>query len=308
MWGDDKSLIRVPRLRCDRCRRDAIVSQPYSGLHLCETHFQENLVARVRRTIRAHGWIRSGDRIAVALSGGTSSSSLLHLLSLHFGMRRDITLVAITVDEGVGFSRCLDRAGQVARTLGIEWTSGTPPENPGLSRSLRHSSMDGTPSGPCEVLRDHALASLADRAGATALAVGTTLDDEARSVLLKILRGEAPRLTLRPRLRGSGIPLIRPFLRIPGGDVALYARLNGTDCENGPRPQSRSLQENEVRRILDEYGLRHPAAMFSLVNLAEALSGIGEPEAWGTQPSDGCGEPSAACAARGMPDRVDGYG
>jgi tRNA(Ile)-lysidine synthase TilS/MesJ len=138
--------------------------------------------------------------------------------------------------------------------------------------------------------------------------VGTTLDDEARSVLLKILRGEATRLMLRPRLRGSGIPLIRPFIRIPEGDVALYARLNGTGCEGGPRLQPCSPQENEVRRILDEYSLRHPAAMFSLVNLGEALSGMEEPEAGWTQSCDGCGEPSAACVARGMPDRVDGHG
>ena len=47
-------------MRCDRCSRDAIIYQRYSGLHLCEAHFQDTLVARAKRTIRAHGWIRRG--------------------------------------------------------------------------------------------------------------------------------------------------------------------------------------------------------------------------------------------------------
>ncbi|MDD1668246.1 MAG: tRNA(Ile)-lysidine synthase, partial [Methanomicrobiales archaeon] len=89
-------------MRCDRCGKDAIVHQRYSGLRLCGDHLQLDLAARVRRTIRAHGWIRSGDRIAIALSGGTGSSSLLHFLSAQFGNRPDLSLLAISVDEGTG--------------------------------------------------------------------------------------------------------------------------------------------------------------------------------------------------------------
>lgn len=293
-------------MRCDRCSRDAIVFQRYSGLHLCGDHFERDLAARAKRTIRARGWIRTGDRIAVALSGGTGSSSLLHFLSLHFGMRRDLSLVAITVDEGTGPSRDMSRIEQLAEGMGIEWAGTSFTEEFGGTLEAGGEHL----AGSCrDLLRGHALTSLGKRIGATKLALGTTLDDEARSVLLKILRGEATRLMLRLRPGGGRIPLIRPFLRIPELDVALYARLNGTGCEQGLCPRTRSPQENEVRRILDEYSLRHPGAMFSLVNLGGALSGMEEPDARVTHPCDGCREPSAAaCAARGMLDRVDGHG
>jgi len=305
MWGDDKSLIRVPRLRCDRCGRDAIVFQRYSGLHLCGDHLQRDLVARAKRTIRARGWIRTGDRIAVALSGGRSSGSLLHFLSAHFGMRPDLSLVAITVDEGTGLSRDMSRIKRFAEGLGIEWAGTTYAEEFG-----------GTPDGgsghipvSCQdILRDYALTSLARRMGATGLALGTNLDDESRSVLLSVLRGEPERLLGGPRPGGGGIPRIRPFLRIPEQEVALYGRLNLPGNGDSSCLHTRDPLESEVRRILDDYLDLHPAAPFSLVNLGEALRGLRVPEPGGPRPCNGCRERYATtCPARGILDRVMGH-
>ena len=303
MWGDDKSLIRVPRLRCDRCSQDAIVFQRYSGLHLCGDHFQRDLVARAKRTIRAHGWIRSGDRIAVALSGGTGSSALLHFLSAHFGMRRDLSLVAITVDEGAGPSRDMGRIERLAAGMGIEWA--------GTSLIDEFGNLPAPGSGPlpgsCRViLRDHALTSLARRMGATKLALGTNLDDAARSVLLSVLRGEPERLLGDQRPGEDGIPRIRPLLRIPAQEAALYSLLNLPGHEQTRCMCARDPQESEVQRILDEYTNRHPAALFSLVNLGEALQegsvfGSAEP-----RPCNGCRELCATCPARRI--QVTGHG
>jgi tRNA(Ile)-lysidine synthase TilS/MesJ len=305
MWGDDKSLIRVPRLRCDRCGRDAIVFQRYSGLHLCGDHLQRDFVARAKRTIRAHGWIRSGDRIAVALSGGMVSSSLLHFLSAHFGMRPDLSLVAISVDEGGGPSGDLSRIESFAEEMGAEWA------NTSLVREFGGAPRVGYGPLPIRcrnILRDCALTSLAGRVGATRIALGTTLDDGARSVLLSVLRGEQERLLGGPHPVEGGIPRIRPFLRIPTEEVALYARLNLPDHEQ-VCPDVGDTQESEGRRILSEYTTRHPSAPFSLVNLGEALlewnvPGPGEP-----QPCHGCPERLATtCPARRILEEVKGHG
>ena len=106
---------------CSRCGREAIIFQRYSGLRLCRDHFREGLEARALRTIRIHRWIRPGDRIAVGLSGGPASSSLLRFLSVHFGMRRDFSLVAITVDEGTGSCRDMPRIRGIAEGMGVPW-------------------------------------------------------------------------------------------------------------------------------------------------------------------------------------------
>jgi tRNA(Ile)-lysidine synthase TilS/MesJ len=305
MWGDDKSLIRVPRLKCDRCGRDAIVFQRYSGLHLCADHLQRDLVARAKRTIRAHGRIPSGDRIAIALSGGTSSSSLLHFLSAQFGMRRDLSLVAITVDEGTG-PLDMHRIRRFAEGMGVEW-AGT-----SLAEEFRDAPRGGSghlPGSCRDILRCHALTSLATRVGATRIALGTNLDGVARSVFLSVLRGDAPRLLGLPRPGEGEIPRIRPFLRIPGQEVALYALLNLTGNGEAPRLDTRDPQESDVQQILDEYTNRHPSAPFSLVNLGEALSGMGVPESGEPRPCEGCrGLYATTCPARRILDLVTGHG
>ena len=294
-------------MRCDRCGRDAIIFQHYSGLHLCGDHLQRDLVTRAKRTIRAHGWIRSGDRIAVALSGGTNSSSLLHFFSAQFGMRPDLSLVAITVDEGMGLPGDMNGIERLAEGMGIEWA--------GTSLAREFGKALETENGPLpifcrDILRASALTSLAGRMGVTKVALGTTLDDGARSVLLSVLRGEPERLLGRPRPGEGEIPRIRPFLRIPAEEVALYARLNFPgDAGTAPRPQSRDPLWSEVRRVLSEYTNRHPAAPFSLVNLGDALQEQHVPGPVGPEPCDGCRERLAtSCPARRIPGEVKGNG
>ena len=122
------------------------------------------------------------------------------------------------------------------------------PREFGIARDGILASGNGNTSCPCQgVLRGYALAALAERLGATKLALGTNLDDEAGSVLRKVLRGEAARLMGRPRLGNGRIPLVRPFLRIPEQEVALYALLNipGFVQEVGPQPPD--SQETEIR-------------------------------------------------------------
>jgi tRNA(Ile)-lysidine synthase TilS/MesJ len=292
-------------MRCDRCSLDAVISQRYSGLHLCEAHFQDTLVARAKGTIRAHGWIRPGDRMAIALSGGTGSSSLLHFLSVHFGTRRDLSLVAITVDEEAGSGRDMGRIRRLAEGMGIEWAGTSFADEFG---EIPEAAKGHLSSSCRDSLRLHALNSLADREGATKLALATNLDDEAGSLLRKVLRGEAARLMGHPQLGNGRIPLVRPFLRIPEQEVALYALLNVPGFVQEEGPGTSDPQEKEIRRILAEYTNRHPAAPFSLVNLGEALSGMEDPESPELHPCEGCGEPSATCPARGILDRVTGHG
>jgi 2-thiouridine synthetase TtuA, N-terminal LIM domain len=293
MWGDDKSLIRVPPVRCDRCGRDAIMFQRYSGNHFCEDHFQRDLLARAKRTIRARGWIRSGDRVAIGLSGGWSSGSLLHFFSAQFGMRPDLSLVALTIDDGNLPARDMERIRDIAGGLGIEWVSAFPEQVSG-----------GHPDG---IL--HALAPLAVRIGATKLALGTNLDDIAGSVLLQVLRGKGGRLFDRSPPDAGGIPVIEPFVEIPLEELRLYARLNVTGAGPGRRPHALDPLESEVARFLGDYTDRHPSTPFALARLPERLADAEGSRPRALRPSRGRGgRDGPGCAERGTRGRVTGHG
>ena len=291
---------------CDRCGREAILFQPYSGLRLCREHFELDLAAKAKRAIRAHGWIRTGDRVAVALSGGPGSSSLLHLLAHHFGMRPDLSLVAVTLDEGDGSGTDLRRVERIAGELGIEWEATTRADGFGGMPDMVPAPMAGgsfpSSHGP---LRNPALASLAGRLGATRLALGTGLDDVARAVLARVLGGDAPLLLRFPEPSCGGIPVIRPLLRIPEAELALYAELNVPGYIRARRVHPPGLMEGEAARILEEFTRRHPSTPFSLVSLGEALSGRDGAGGRALGPHDRWGED---CPVRGPRDRVSGHG
>ena len=175
-----------------------------------------------------------------------------------------MSLIAITVDEGEGgrAGPGAGRIGKLAEGLGIPWTVASPGEVPGSV----------SPGGA--VSRNRALASLARRAGATKIAMGTNLDAIARSVFLQVIGGERSRLTTDSSSDVSGISCITPFRMIPAAELSFYARLNVPGfLPEDDRPVPASF-EREVREMLDAYWCRHPSAPFSIVRLADGLSGI----------------------------------
>ncbi len=67
---------------CSACGpREAIFFRPYSGERLCKRCFVESIEAKVRATITRYAMFSFSDRIAVAVSGGKDSLSLLQILT-----------------------------------------------------------------------------------------------------------------------------------------------------------------------------------------------------------------------------------
>ena len=221
-------------------------------------------------------------------------------------MRPDLSFVAMSVDEGEEPSRDMRRIERFAEAMGIEWAGTSFAREFGRSAGAESGHL---PTSCRDILRDIALTSLAERMEATRIALGTTLDDRAISVLLSVLRGEPEHHLGGPRPGEGGIPRIRPFLRIPAEEVALYARLNFPGIgEVSCLDAGEDLLKGEVRRILDEYTNRHPATPFSLVNLSEALGEQSVPGPCEPRPCDGCRERFVpTCPVRRILDEVTGY-
>ncbi|MHC1626469.1 MAG: TIGR00269 family protein [Methanoculleaceae archaeon] len=260
-------------MKCDKCSREAVIYQPYSGMHLCSWHFTRSVESRAKREINTHRWIRSGDLIGVALSGGKDSAALLHFLSGLTGRRRDVSLLAITIDEGIAGYRDPAVARRIAGAEGVEWHCRSFEEIFGVT-------LDGVVAqvgerrscSYCGLLRRAALNRAARELGVTRLALGFTLDDEAQTVLMNVLRGDADRL-LRPRDRElpGVVQRIRPFRTVPEREVALYAHLHTTGFDLRGCPYAGAALRNDVRRLLDGYTHRHPSTPFALLRLEERL-------------------------------------
>ncbi len=120
---------------------------------------------------------------------------------------------------------------------------------------------------------DTALVRSALGAGATKIALGTSLDAGSRSVFLKVLAGDGKSLVRSER--EEPVPVIEPFIRIPEEELLLYARLNGFEPAGDNPGEPAEPFEREVLNLLEEFTARHPSAMFSLSNLGDALAAAG---------------------------------
>jgi tRNA(Ile)-lysidine synthase TilS/MesJ len=290
-------------MQCSACRHEAIVFQPYSGKHLCPVHFTRDLEAKAKRTIRAHGWLRPGDHIAVVLFGDAASAGLLFFLHSLTKDRRDIRLCAITIDPGIRGSPVGERALAVAEGLGVPWFTGSLVERYGitLDRLIQDEGQEAA-TDACRVLTCDLLGEIAENHGVTRCAIATSVDEIAGAFFFSLLSG-TPEHTLFSRQSAgrSGIPIITPFMEIPAGELDRYGQLHAPRefLPVGPCTGKNSL-ELDVGEALDTYNRRHPAARFALANLAGTLSRVASdlPPACPV-----CGEPLGAggcpaCAIR----------
>src|SRR3979409_819336 len=82
---------------------------------------EKTLLRKVGEAIARFRMIRDGDRVAVALSGGKDSLTLLEaLLLLSKRAPIEFSVCAFTVEQGK-FLRPIEPVGEYLKSLGIEW-------------------------------------------------------------------------------------------------------------------------------------------------------------------------------------------
>lgn len=209
------------------------------------------------------------DRIAVALSGGKDSTALLLLLNRLLEGWQDVHLVAITIDEGIAGYRdeTLHSAEYHTKRLGIDHSCVSFADIFGNTLDTLLKGRESRACSICGILRKKALVFGAAQTGATKLATGHNLDDEAQSVLMNVFRGDLPRLIRNSGVDSSGkfLPRIKPLSRISEKEIALYLMLQGAWSELPECPYTRHAMRREVRSMLSAFEYRHPGTMLHLM-------------------------------------------
>ncbi len=287
---------------CSMCNKPPIVFLSYSSKHFCEQHFIRMFDKRFRKTVRESKMLRKGDRVAVALSGGKDSCVLLHGLA-EIRKSLPMELVAITIDEGIaGYrSKTLEIARTECERLGIGHVVLSAKKEAKRSMDeIVKSDPDGIPCSYCGVLRRYLLNQGAREIKANKLATGHNLDDIAQTVFMNIMRNEPMRLARfsTPIVRDPKfIPRIRPLLKTPEREVAIYAMVKGIELENIECPYARFAFRSHVRKMLNETEEKYPGTKFKIVNsfldMEDALWAKYSKSAAALIFCKSCGEPSS---------------
>lgn len=159
-------------------------------------------------------------RMLVAVSGGPDSLALLDLLVAASSDHR-LELVVAHVDHGIG-----DRSAEIAervRLAAVKYSVPYEIEQLALGASATET-----------LAREHryaALGRIARRAGARTIALAHHADDQAETVLMRLLRGSGPAglAAMRPR---PGI--LRPLLPFRRDELARYLQERGIEAWQDP--------------------------------------------------------------------------
>jgi len=292
---------------CTVCkRREAFFFRPYSGEKLCKKCFTKSIENKVRATVAKYDMLEYNDRIAVAVSGGKDSLSLLHVLAKIERNFPKASLVAVSIDEGIrGYrDKALKMAAENCKKIGVEHCIVSFKELYGYTQDeivkcmKREEKTELTPCSYCGVLRRKALNIAAREVKANKIATAHTLDDETQTILLNILHGDALRIArekpvtdyVHPKL----VQRIKPFCEIPERETTLYAYIKKIRFQDMPCPYASEAMRNDMRLFLNRMEHKHAGTKFTLFKSIEtirpAIENIARKEELGE--CSECGEPT----------------
>ncbi|HEV8595136.1 MAG TPA: TIGR00269 family protein [Thermoplasmata archaeon] len=264
-------------MACDKCGAPAAAWIRYSGAHLCREHFLLFVEKRVREELRREVDLKPGTRIAIGLSGGKDSSTATTLLHEIVASRKDVELLAITVDEGIASYRPegLAIARDLCANLGIEHRVISYRQTVGFEMdAVVKLDGDAIPCGYCGVFRRQALNRAARDVGADYVATGLNLDDTAQSILMNVARGDVDRLArLGPHDRAQPglIPRLQPLRMIPEKEVYLYAMLRGIRFHDATCPYAERAQRGKFSAIVAQLEEAAPGTRHAIVSTYDQL-------------------------------------
>jgi tRNA(Ile)-lysidine synthase len=200
-----------------------------------------------RATIKRYDMLQAGDRVLVAVSGGPDSTALLALLR-SFAPEMRLELHVAHLDHGWRGRSSADDA-EFVRRMAIRWglpvTVGHLDPSVWSLREGRQSSREAR----ARQLRTSFLMETAHQIGAKKVALGHTRDDQAESMLLRLLRGSGARglAGIYPVLDGL---VIRPLIEIRRRDILAYLRARRLRYRVDATNRDTKLTRNRVRRQL----------------------------------------------------------
>jgi len=272
---------------CTSCkRRDPVYSRAYSGEKLCAKCFTKSIENKVKATIARYKMLEPDDRIAVAVSGGKDSITLLHILAKFEKLFPKASLCAVTVDEGIRGYRdeAIKFAVENCQKLGVEHVTTSFKDLFGIQLDElvnllndKGRSIGGilSPCAYCGVLRRRALNVAARQMKADRLALAHNLDDEVQTILLNIMHGDAPRIArVRPVLRESHpkfVPRVKPLAEIPEKEIAFFAYKKKIEFQNVPCPYAPTAMRNDIRLMINRLEEKHAGTKFTILRSIERI-------------------------------------
>ena len=208
------------------------------------------ILSYTRRAVDSYNMIEEGDRIAVGISGGKDSLTLLCALAhLKKFYPKNFDIVAISIDMGFedgtdysGVQRLCDELGVELKVIKTQ-----------IYEIIFKVRKEESPCSLCSRMRRGALNDAADELGFNKVALGHHMDDVIETYMLNLFyAGKIGTFSPVTYLDRSGITCIRPLIYVPEKDIRYFASKHNLPVFKSPCPADGNTErENMKKRIAD---------------------------------------------------------
>lgn len=207
----------------------------------------QRILSYIRKAIEDYHMIEEGDKIAVALSGGKDSTTLLMgLKSLQRFFPKHFELIAISINPGFKeFNKSLLQkiCDTVQVPLFIEDTH--------IKEIVFDERKEKNPCSLCANFRRGALNSVAIREGCNKIALGHNEDDVLETFLLNLLyTGSVHTFSPMSYMDRSKITLIRPLIYAPEKYIRGFIKKNHIEIMDKVCPIDGYSKREDMKEII----------------------------------------------------------
>lgn len=219
----------------------------------------KRMLSFVRRAVDDYGMIEENDRIAVGISGGKDSLTLLATLAeLRRFYPKKFDIVAITVDmgfEGSDFSQ----VSELCRRLKVEYRI----VKTDIAKIIFDVRKEKNPCSLCAKMRRGSLHKEAVDAGCNKVALGHHYDDAVETFMMNLFfEGRLGCFSPVSYLSNRRITLIRPLIYATEKDVAYFIKKRPLPVVISLCPEDHATERENMKNLLSDLergnkGLKH---------------------------------------------------
>lgn len=215
----------------------------------------QKMLSMVRSCADGYHMLEQGDRVAVGVSGGKDSLTLLRILAaLREFHPSGFSLHAITLDMGypeMDFSP----VAELCRALDVPFLI-RPTQIRQVIFDIR---QEENPCALCAKMRRGALNEEAKKLGCNKVALGHHFDDAVETFLLSLLyEGRISCFLPVTYLDRTDLTVIRPMLYIHEQTIRTFAERERLPVVHNPCPADRNTKREDVKQLLFELEGRYP--------------------------------------------------
>ncbi|NME81817.1 ATP-binding protein [Clostridium sp. SM-530-WT-3G] len=213
----------------------------------------QKLLSKMRQAINDFNLIEDGDKIAVGLSGGKDSLTLLHLLNLYkkFSPQK-FELIAITLNPGDVDNSPLHKLCKEIQVPFYEIQTD-------IQKVVFDIKKEKNPCSLCAKLRRGTLNSTAQQLGCNKVALGHHKDDAIETLMLSIsYEGRINCFSPKSYMDKENITLIRPMVYITEKSIKNVVKKYNFPVIENPCPADKKTKREDMKNLIYELDSRIP--------------------------------------------------